>query len=187
MRRELERQSAGLLPRTGQGSSPWRRTSFSPSRGGNGLRTGLRNRSPQGMSFDSDRVTSGWPCACGIAPELNRARALKSLPSRRTLTGQGFGRKSAPPVCGIRIRPWVSHVPRRWNRLMPGHQWIAPRGAGFDSWMTTLGSSVGEQRPDKSSVAGSTPAPSKNRSKDHAERAQWVDRLDDMACHVREV
>ena len=50
MRRELERQSTGLLPRTSQGSSPWRRTTQQPPRGGIGRRTGLRNRSPQGMS-----------------------------------------------------------------------------------------------------------------------------------------
>jgi hypothetical protein len=30
-----------------------------------------------------------------------------------------FQTKPAPPVCGIRMRPWVLHMPRRWNRLMP--------------------------------------------------------------------
>jgi hypothetical protein len=30
-------------------------------------------------------------------------------------------------------------MPRRWHRLMPGHRWFAPQGAGFDSRMATTG------------------------------------------------
>ena len=42
-------ENRALTP-DGQGSSHWRRTTQQPPRGGIGRRTGLRNRSPQGMS-----------------------------------------------------------------------------------------------------------------------------------------
>jgi hypothetical protein len=78
------------------------------------------------MSFDSDRVTSGWPCACGIAPELNRARALKSLPSKANAHRAGVRAQVRP--AGVRHPDPSVGVARAapLESADAGHQWIAP-------------------------------------------------------------
>ena len=69
MRRELERQSTGLLPRTSQGSSPWRRTSITPS-----WRNRQTHRSqkpePEGMSV---RLGPRGPASSPVAQRQSSA------------------------------------------------------------------------------------------------------------------
>ena len=106
MRRELERQSTGLLPRTSQGSSPWRRTTQQPPRGGIGRRTGLRNRSPQGMSVRlGPRGPANSPVAQRQSSALIRRRPVDRAhpgPPSRSAT-----RDHQPPkeVCHETDRP----------------------------------------------------------------------------------
>jgi hypothetical protein len=93
MRRELERQSTGLLPRTSQGSSPWRRTTQQPPRGGIGRRTGLRNRSPQGMSV---RLGPRGPTSSPVAQRQSSA-LIRRRPVDRAHPG--------PPTTSTEPRP----------------------------------------------------------------------------------
>jgi hypothetical protein len=93
MRRELERQSTGLLPRTSQGSSPWRRTTQQPPRGGIGRRTGLRNRSPQGMSV---RLGPRGPTSSPVAQRQSSA-LIRRRPVDRAHPG--------PPTTSADPRP----------------------------------------------------------------------------------
>ena len=62
-------ENRALTP-DGQGSSPWRRTTQQPPRGGIGRRTGLRNRSPQGMSV---RLGPRGPTSSPVAQRKSSA------------------------------------------------------------------------------------------------------------------
>ena len=75
------------------------------------------------------------------------------------LTGQGLGLTSAPPVCGIRIRPWMSHMPCRWNQLMLAINGLHRKVSSSILGWPPLDSSRVEQRAHNASVVGSTPAP----------------------------
>ena len=106
MRRELERQSTGLLPRTSQGSSPWRRTTQQPPRGGIGRRTGLRNRSPQGMSVRlGPRGPSSSPVAQRQSSALIRRRPVDRAHPGLPTTRAGSTRPSTTKeVCHETVR-----------------------------------------------------------------------------------
>ena len=82
-----------------QGSSPWRRTSITP-RGGIGRRTGLRNRSPQGMSV---RLGPRGPASSPVAQRQSSA-LIRRRPVDRAHPGppsRSAARDHQPPkeVC----------------------------------------------------------------------------------------
>ena len=67
--------------------------------------------------------------------------------------------RPAPPVCGIRIRPWMSYMSRRRNQLMPAINGLHRKVPSSILGWPPLDSSMVEQRAHNASVVGSTPAP----------------------------
>lgn len=124
MRRELERQSTGLLSRHVRAASA-SRSAFgprlrrvqraarverapgdapaSPPRGGIGRRTGLRNRSPQGMSV---RLGPRGPASSPVAQRQSSA-LIRRRPVDRAHPGPPATRDHQPPkeVCHEADRP----------------------------------------------------------------------------------
>ena len=105
MRRELERQSTGLLSRRVRVRAPGDAPTPTP-RGGMGRRTGLRNRSPQGVSVRlGPRGPAGSPVAQRQSSALIRRRPVDRAhpgPPSRSAT-----RDHQPPkeVCHETDRP----------------------------------------------------------------------------------
>ena len=78
-----------VLTPDGQGSSPWRRTTHHPPRGGIGRRTGLRNRSRRACPFDSDRGDHFQQSGSSAAEQRpHKAKAGGSCPPRTTMFSQ---------------------------------------------------------------------------------------------------
>jgi hypothetical protein len=98
-------ENRALTP-DGQGSSPWRRTTHQPPRGGIGRRTGLRNRSPQGMSV---RLGPRGPASSPVAQRQSSA-LIRRRPVDRAHPGppsRSATRDHQPPkeVCHETDRP----------------------------------------------------------------------------------
>lgn len=102
MRRELERQSTGLLSRHVRVRAPGDAPA-SPPRGGIGRRTGLRNRSPQGMSV---RLGPRGPASSPVAQRQSSA-LIRRRPVDRAHPGPPATRDHQPPkeVCHEADRP----------------------------------------------------------------------------------
>ena len=89
-----------VLTPDGQGSSPWRRTTQQPPRGGIGRRTGLRNRSPQGMSVRlGPRGPAGSPVAQRQSSALIRRRPVDRAHPGRPTTSEDQDPSTTKEVC----------------------------------------------------------------------------------------
>ena len=96
-----------------QGSSPWRRTSITP-RGGIGRRTGLRNRSPQGMSV---RLGPRGPIFSSPVAQRQSSALIRRRPVDRAHPGppsRSATRDHQPPkeVCHETDRPRLRELSR---------------------------------------------------------------------------
>lgn len=146
MRRELERQSTGLLSRHVRVRAPGNAPA-SPPRGGIGRRTGLRNRSPQGMSV---RLGPRGPASSPVAQRQSSA-LIRRRPVDRAHPG--------PPTASTTARPSttkeVCHETDRRTRRELSRSRASDAGASRLRWESSAvtGLSAARRSLSRSSAA----------------------------------